>query len=372
MTLDDRVVREIAPSGKVTFSDLEVGEHKVVIGDVALNCPQLDETSRVVDVPANGTVTVLFEVECSNLVYVAQNWGGVAVLESVNDSVVLLIDLPGITGADDIAVSPDGKRLYVVERIPGRLVVLETERYTPIANIDLGGFARSVAVSPDGGLALVSVGRTVVFVEAASNTVRSVTHVGRPPEIMTLLEFAFSPDGSTAYVTDFGPVDAAGRVWALDVGTGSVLSAVSVGEAPHGVGGTPDGTLLFVGDQNSEMLTVLKAADLTVSARIRVDRGPHSITVSPDGSLAYVSNLWGRVGERGGTISVIDIASSSVLSSIRVPQSPSRTARSPDGDRLYVIQTGGQLGVVDTESRTLVKTIMLPGSVGVAIPPSRD
>jgi YVTN family beta-propeller protein len=84
------------------------------------------------------------------------------------------------------------------------------------------------------------------------------------------------------------------------------------------------------------------------------------VEVSPDGSRVYVAN------NQANTVSVIDTASRSVVATIGVPGTPNWIAVTPDGARAYVTLPEDAfgsfvpqdlVGVIDTATNTLLRTV---------------
>ncbi len=157
-----------------------------------------------------------------------------------------------------------------------------------------------------------------------------------------------------AYVVD--NVD--GLVSVIDTATGKVSATIPVGSNPGGVAITPDGTHAYVTDFGSSgfhgTVWVIDTATGVVSAVIDVDPGPSEVAITPDGTHAYVTH-W------GGTVSVIDTATGEVSASIdvgavtregwrslltaRTPTCPTRTT------------AAGTVSVIDTATGKVSTTI---------------
>ena len=87
--------------------------------------------------------------------------GVLAAVLVLNASNYALIDtIPVDVAPEELAVSPDGKRVYVTN--PGDYSVSEirTSTNTVLKTIDLGFYTRDVVVSPDGSRAYVTVSGT--------------------------------------------------------------------------------------------------------------------------------------------------------------------------------------------------------------------
>ncbi len=79
-----------------------------------------------------------------------------------------------------------------------------------------------------------------------------------------------------------------------------VTTTVPVGNYPYGVAVNPNGTKVYVANQNSNTVSVIDTATNNVTATVNTGIGPQGIAVNPNGSRVYVTN--------GGSnnVSVID------------------------------------------------------------------
>jgi YVTN family beta-propeller protein len=125
----------------------------------------------------------------------------------------------------------------------------------------------------------------------------------------------------------------AGRVTVIDARTGQqVGKPIPVGKYPFGIAISPDGRTAYVSNFESPSVSVIDLLTLTVSQTIKagIGEGPRGVAITPDGRFAYVAN------ENSEFISVIDTHSNSALS----PQIPvglaTQIAISPDGGTGYV------------------------------------
>jgi YVTN family beta-propeller protein len=121
---------------------------------------------------------------------------------------------------EELAVSPDGKRLYVVTPDTPLLVYdidpTHTTYNTAIASIGISGAARDVALSPDGTRAYVTGydGKTITVVDTVTNTVVGTFTTDETGSSSGYEQFiTVGPDG-TLYVTDV--MD--GKVYVVTVG----------------------------------------------------------------------------------------------------------------------------------------------------------
>jgi YVTN family beta-propeller protein len=161
---------------------------------------------------------------------------------------------------------------------------------------------------------------------------------------------AVTPDGSKVYVANED-----GTVSVIDTASNAVTDTITlpVGSEPFGVAVTPDGSKVYVANFNSKSVSVITTTGNTVTATVTVGKNPYGVVVTPDGSTVYVSNS-GTV-----TVSRIATATDTLLPGLLVA-SPNGVAITPDGTKVYVANIGSNsVTVIDTA------TVM---SVGNPIP----
>jgi YVTN family beta-propeller protein len=144
----------------------------------------------------------------------------------------------GLIGPDGVALSPDGKTLYVANsgsQFSGNtLSVIDTSTDTITATVTVGRGPQGIAVSPDGTTAYVAnaTDGTVSVVDTATRTAINAINVGRSAGSVVV-----SPDGKTLYTTCLG-------VSAIDTASGQVTATItdpSLGDALLGIAVRPDG-----------------------------------------------------------------------------------------------------------------------------------
>ncbi|MGB6133371.1 MAG: bifunctional YncE family protein/alkaline phosphatase family protein [Acidobacteriaceae bacterium] len=157
---------------------------------------------------------------------------------------------------------------------------------------------------------------------------------------------------------------------------------------PGGVAISPDGTSAYALLNQNDTLTRIKltAKTPTEGTQIRVGNAPHSIVISSDGTTGYVSNEGGRVATQAdfqinssgteivadpfvgaaitGTVSVVDLSSMKVTSTIPTGLHP--TGMAFYGDKLLVANAySDTISVIDTAMNKVTRTIDLGLPIGV-------
>jgi gliding motility-associated-like protein len=196
----------------------------------------------------------------------------------------------------------------------------------------------------------------VTVINTITNTTAGNIPVNIGPEGV-----AVSPDGSRVYVTN----ENVSGITVISTATNTVINVFPVGKFPFGLAVSPDGKKLYVANQADNTVSVINTATYATIATIAVGNNPYGVAVSPDGSRVYVTNLG------GGNVSVINTTTNSVASTIGVGPSPDGIAVSPDGTRVYVANNlGSSISVISTATTSVVATIPVgPHTFGVAVSP---
>lgn len=94
-----------------------------------------------------------------------------------------------------------------------------------------------------------------------------------------------------AYITSWGdyPQDI-GTIYVINTVTNTVAATITVGTFPNAVCVSPDGSLIYVANENSDNISVISTATNTVIATFPAGQNPYDLTLSPDGMLLYVTN----------------------------------------------------------------------------------
>ena len=209
---------------------------------------------------------------------------GIAVFDIASGRVRRVIR--GVSDPETVAVSPDGRRLYVASEDTGQLVVLDAATGGVRTALPVGGEPEGVAVSPDGSLvyATSEEDSQVAVIDAGRSAVRARIPVGLRPR-----NAVFAPVGDRAFVP--GENDAS--VTAIEVRADRALRSVRIeGEnsRPMGVAMPADGSGLFVTTGRGRELVRLDPASLAVTGRVEVGERPWGVAISGDGRYAFTAN----------------------------------------------------------------------------------
>jgi YVTN family beta-propeller protein len=234
------------------------------------------------------------------------------------DALQLITVLRGVSDPEQLAVSADGRKLYIASEDTGQGVVMDAATGQQLAIMPVGGEPEGVTLSPDGRWVYMSSEQDhqIAVIDTQTDRVVATLNVGQRPRFTE-----FSDDGALAFVSgeNDGTITVADgrthkvlRTWKLpggplvrpvgmsvshdgkllytvtgrgktllsiDVASGQQIAAVEVGPRPWGVAISPDGATLFTANGNSDDVSVVDAATMQVTARIPVGNSPWGLIV---------------------------------------------------------------------------------------------
>src|SRR5450755_1833140 len=228
------------------------------------------------------------------------------------------------------------------------------------------------------GITYSADGKHLIFSQDSSNvTIAKVTDEGLLED-----EAQVSVPPNNSFIKCF-PNSPAGS-YAIPCGTFYTPSTAY----PGGVAVSQDGASAYALLNQNDTLTKI---DLTAKppkqgVQIRVGNAPHSVVISSDGTTAYVSNEGGRAATAAdfqiysagteivadqttgaavtGTVSVVDLASMKVTANVSTGLHP--TGMAFWGKHLLVANTySDTISVIDTATNTVVRTISLGLPIGI-------
>ena len=142
----------------------------------------------------------------------------------------------------------------------------------------------------------------------------------------------------------------------------SVLATIPVDGRPRGIHASRDGRRVFVAlsdnrpshQGDGDAIVEINVATRKVVARYPSGTDPEQFALLPGDRRLYASN------EDAGTASAIDLKSGTVASTMVVGIEPEGVAASPDGRWVYVTaETSNSVSVVDTRSNKVVANLLV-------------
>jgi YVTN family beta-propeller protein len=203
---------------------------------------------------------------------------------------------------DGLALSADGKRLYVANDLGDSMSIVDTSTGATIHTTPVGHNPYTVALSGDGKMAYVSNwgGKTVSVVDALTGAPEGEISVGTHPSAMTL-----DPSSGRLYVANTD----SDNVSVVDTATNGVLQTIElapypgaqVGASPNALALAPDGTRLYVANAGDNDLAVVDLPAGNVAGLVPTAWYPTGLAISPDGGTLYVANGKGLGAGPNGT-----------------------------------------------------------------------
>jgi DNA-binding beta-propeller fold protein YncE len=266
------------------------------------------------------------------MAYVVQTGAGVIPVNLVTRKPGKLI---GISQADEIAITPDGRTLYVTEEGVNDVVPIRTASNTTLKPIHLAG--------PTGVFSSISItrnGRTAYAFSVSGGLASWVTPISigtnsarKPIKVSGYVsQMVLAPDGTAAYAfeqTRPTPTTVVSEIAPIDLTTGTVgkLIRLTSNQDPFATALllTPDSKTLYVtGGDAGKTVTPVNTATGELRRPIRLAYTACTVippVISPDGSAIYIA---GTASPRSNRWYVMPVrtATSTAGRPIPVPQEP--------------------------------------------------
>jgi YVTN family beta-propeller protein len=175
--------------------------------------------------------------------------------------------------------SPDGKYGYICSSFNPEIDVVTVADHKIVATVKQDSpFCPNIAATPDGKqvwFTLKDTGKTEVFnAEPPFNAIKSMD----TGPITNHVNFARTANGQFAYVTIGGTNEV--KVFRTD--DFSQVTTIPVGNLPHGVWPSGDGTRIYIGLENADALAAIDTATNKVIANIPIGQAPQAIAYVPE------------------------------------------------------------------------------------------
>jgi len=193
-----------------------------------------------------------------------------------------------------IAVTPDGKRLYVAENLTHKVAVVDLATRQVGAKIAVGEYPYDCEASSDGKRVYVSNwgSRSVAVIDTASNQVINNIPVGDHPNDLELTR-----DGKTLYVANANSntvsVVSTEQMKEIEAISTALHPKSPIGSTPNAVALSPDEKTLYIANADNNdvaVVDVAKRGNSEVEGFIPTGWYPTSVRVSKDGKRIFVAN----------------------------------------------------------------------------------
>lgn len=239
-------------------------------------------------------------------------------------------DLQPLVQPNSVVFSPDGKRAYVVINeinnlsIGGNGIVLVIDRasHVIVKTIVVGEFPWSVAITPNGKHLYVtnSIDGTVSVIDTTTLSVVYTT----PVIAGQTFGLATTPDGKYVYVMGGNVGGSAALV--MDTATNAITTTIPMPSAAW-VAITPNGKFAYVTDVDFDTVRVIDTKTKSIAATITGPAcstlcGATGVAIGPFGRYAYATS-------HGDSVYVINTSSNTVVDTIVVGNGPAGIAVRP-------------------------------------------
>jgi YVTN family beta-propeller protein len=245
-------------------------------------------------------------------------------------SLKVIKKIPLTNHPNNIAISKDGKRVYVaIVAGAGAVDVIDTAALTRAKSIRTEGGIHNTYVTPDGKYVVAGsiIGRKISVIDAKTDEMAWTIpmEAGVRP-----ICFETNADGSTkrmfvqlsdfhGFVTvDWASKQVVDKVKLPEVPVNERHTEGLQGSPAHGIGITPDGKTLWVNSKVNSHVYVYSMPDLKFIAGVKVGDHPDWLTFTPDSKRIYVANAGSN------SVSAIDVAARTEIARIPVGQVPKR------------------------------------------------
>jgi YVTN family beta-propeller protein len=175
--------------------------------------------------------------------------------------------------------SPEGKYGYVCSSFNPETVVVSVADHTIVGHVPQASpFCPNIAATPDGKqvwFTLKDTGKTQIFDAQPPFNVLKTLDTG---PITNHVNFAHNADGTFAYVT-VGGLNAV-KVFRTD--NFEQAAAIPVGNLPHGVWPSGDGSRVYVGLENADGMAAIETLTNKVIATVPIGQAPQAVAYVPN------------------------------------------------------------------------------------------
>ena len=264
----------------------------------------------------------------------------------------------------DLTLNRDGSRLYAVDQIGFRMMVIDTKSNEVIHNVKTGRYPFGIALSPDEKMVHVAnVGMfEYSYIKSLDKKRLKETAPKFPVSAFGSKEMKDGIKNDSIEAAGLGDPNApeSFSVWSVDVSKevpeviAKTKTGILVGEEVEGipaVGGSSPNSMVatnqfvYVSNGNNDNLSVIdvkqgkvvSSIELKLDARIGNLKGviPFGLALSPDQKRLFVS-------EAGiNAVAVVDVATQKVLGHIPTGWFPSKLKVTPDGKQLILANAKG-------------------------------
>jgi YVTN family beta-propeller protein len=247
--------------------------------------------------------------------------------------------LPVSAGPHGMAITRDGRTVYVSGDGSSSVDVIDTATDKVVKTISVGKAPNGIALTPDDRLLLVTVygEDRLAFIDTATETVIATTDVPKPHTV------AISPDGRFAYVAEQEPGHFGLAL--IEMATRRVTRSVPLDKTPRDGEFGYDGQMFYFTQAGVSSVQVMSPASGKIVAQIPTGVSPHFVAYPRNAAFGIV------VVQGPGELLLFDPATNTPVRSVAVGKQPHWATTSADGRTAYVTNEGSNdFTIVDLAS----------------------
>lgn len=245
-----------------------------------------------------------------------------------------------------VAITPNGQQVLITQNGADAVAFISTSNFTePPFSLTVGSFPRGVAVDPTGGYAFVA--------NSGDNTVSKISISGR--NIVDTITVADEPWGVAARFDEQNDSPVVYVACYLDdsvtvIEKDNQTTIINVGDGPIGLAVTPDGSDVYVANNNDDTVSIIDTFTNTVIDTVSVGNAPWGVAIGAEGKYVYVTN------SDADTVTVIQTDDRSVVRTFSVGDIPRGISAPLNGTFAYVINQGnGSISRIDMSDDTVTE-----------------
>ena len=272
----------------------------------------------------------------------------------------------------NLAVSGDGKKLYVIAQEANALLIVDAEKQKVLNKIMVGVQPYTVVLSKDERKAYVSNqwSDNVSVIDLASQKVIDTLNTGNGPAGLSL-----SSDGQSLYVVNSYSSDLS----VIDLTSGTETRRLPAGNNPTGIKMSPDGKILFVTSRRADLtpygtpvvseLTIVNDSTKKINQYKKIVSAymMENVAFTPQGDMGFVTlirpkNLVPSIQVEQGFMmthgfGIVDLKNNGRVIQLLLDEpnsyysDPYGIAITPDGKKAFISSAGvDRISVVDIDS----------------------
>lgn len=254
-----------------TLAVVSIGSNSVTFIDTATNA--VKHTTYVGRSPHEA----FFTPDGSEVWVTVRGEDYISVIDARSYQEKLQIKVPAGPGMQ--IFSPDGKYGYICSSFNPETVVVSVADHQIVGHIKQESpFCPNIAATPDGKqvwFTLKDIGKTQVFnAEAPFDLIKTID----TGPITNHVNIVHNANGDFAYIT----VGGLNQVKVYRTDNFEQVATIPVGNLPHGVWPSGDGTRVYVGLENADALVAIDTLTNKVIATIPIGQAPQAVNYVPD------------------------------------------------------------------------------------------